>query len=275
MLFRSWEVSTERVQTSTAMATNKIAIKRNDTNEILAVVSERYSPVTNSAFERFVNRLSVNDFSFEGFTEFKGGKVILAFLKNNHPGLKLNNFPVEEYMVIGNSHDGSKPFYIGTSSRLIRCMNQFSSTLKIFRKKHTSILDLDNFSVDETLASYLRGKTELYDSFIGMSDIKVSDKVVDELIRQVHLRVSSDSRLDMGKIGKTPAMLRLRSSIEREMEALGDNLFGLFNGVTWYTTHELGSTIDLIPRINTTAEIINQEAYQFCIQFKKIGRAHV
>ena len=263
----NWDVCTEAVITST-QATNKMAIKRTDNNKILAVVGEKYHPVSNAKLHRFVNRLCEHEFSFEGYSVFKEGKVILAFLKNRRPGLHLNDFPIDEYLVIGNSHDGTKKFYIGTSSRLIRCMNQFTSTVKIFGKKHTSPLVLDEISVEDLVNQYLESKTELYDSFSGWDKIKVSDHVVENLIRQVHLRIAVDSKLDYDLIGRSPSMHVLRNSIGKEMEALGENAFGLFNGVTYYTTHEMRQGEENFGRIDNTGDNINQLAYRFCLDLK-------
>jgi hypothetical protein len=53
-------------------------------------------------------------------------------------------------------------------------------------------------------------------------------------------------------------------SIDKECLALGDNLFGLFNGVTHYTTHIKKAKETTFGNALGTLARINQDAFQFC-----------
>jgi hypothetical protein len=52
------------------------------------------------------------------------------------------------------------------------------------------------------------------------------------------------------------------------MKDLGNTAFGLFNGVTWYTTHEMRNSVAKQSMINGTASRINQKAFRFCSNLK-------
>ena len=267
----NWDIRLEPVTVNNSFDTGKKAIIRNDTNQLLSIVGKHYEPVTNYQLLDFTHKLTkTGEFKLKGFDVLNNGKIILAFLQNTNPNLKINGCQNEEYLFIGNSFDGTKRFHIGTASNLIRCANQFSSSLKVFTKKHTSFLDFNDFEISTIIKTYKAKKGILYESFNGMESVRVDERVVNQLIKEVYTMLATDSKTMNHKDWRnSPSMLNLQYSIEREMKDLGNNAFALFNGVTWYTTHEMRSTDTSHSHINGTANVINQKAYRFCNNLKR------
>ncbi len=268
----TWEILTEPMRTLSGASTNKKAILRSDTGTILGFVGKDYAPVYNTQLMSLVNRLTVDGvFRLVGYDEFKEGKLILAYLEYDAKDHRFGGFPMREYLILGNSHDGSRPFYAGTGCSLIRCENQFYSTLELFKKKHTSILEISDFELKELVMQYKGQSKELYSSFEGLDTIPVNRNVVKQLVNTLQDSMRWDSRLDNRREERplSPAIQRLQMSIDREMEALGENAFGLFNGVTWYTTHEMRNTNTAFNRLDGAANRINQIAYRFCMALKE------
>jgi hypothetical protein len=267
----NWDIRLEPVILNKSFDTGKKAIIRNDTNQLLSIVGKHYEPVTNSQLMHFTDALTKSgEFELKGFDELNDGKIVMAFLKNTNPNLKINGCSNEEYMFVGNSFDGTKRFHIGTASNLIRCSNQWSATLKVFNKKHTSYLDINDTIAQDIIRNYKAKKGTLYESFDGMESVRVDESVITRLIKEVHLMLATDSKLIKQKDWKTsPSMVTLHKSIEREMKDLGNNAFGLFNGVTWYTTHEMRTADSVNSQINGTANLINQKAFRFCNNLKR------
>lgn len=176
---------------------------------------------------------------------------------------------MREYLIIGNSHDGTRPFYIGTGSSLIRCENQFYSTLKVFKRKHTSPISMNDVEVREIIRLYKQKKNRIYEAFDGMEHVHVHEGIVNQLIKEIYkmLRVDSKSLKQM-HWQDSPTMRTLNNCINKEMQDLGNNAFGLFNGVTWYTSHEMRNAGSDFGRLNGTANRINQKAYRFCLSLK-------
>jgi hypothetical protein len=267
----NWDIKIESVLSqNNSFNTRKKALIRNDNNNLLGIVGDNYEPVTNSQLLHLTDALTKSgEFELKGFDEINNGKIILAFLKNNNPDLKMNGCKIEEYMFIGNSFDGTKRFHIGTTSNLIRCANQFSSTLEVYSKKHNSNLIIDDLSIKNLIKSYKETKTELYESFNGLEKIKIDETIIENLIKEVQIMLNYDSRItDKNEQKERLSMLTLRNSIDREIKDLGHNAFALFNGVTWYTTHEMRTKNLLHSQINGSANLINQKAYRFCINLK-------
>lgn len=267
----NWDIRMEPVTIHNSFDTGKKAIIRNDTHQVLGVVGKHYEPVTNTQLLEFTNALTKSgEFELKGFDELNNGKIILAFLKNTNPNLSINGCRNEEYMFIGNSFDGTKRFHIGTASNLVRCDNQFSATLPVFTQKHNFFLDTTELATQAIIKAYKQKKAILYESFNGMEQVKVDEQVIHRLIKELHAMLAHDSKAVSAKDWtQSPSMLSLQRSIDREMKDLGNNAFALFNGVTWYTTHEMRTADPVNSQINGTAQLINQKAYRFCHQLKR------
>lgn len=267
----NWDIRLEPVILNKSFDTGKKAIIRNDTNQLLSIVGKHYEPVTNYQLMHFTDALTKSgEFELKGFDELNDGKIVIAFLKNTNPNLKINGCSNEEYMFVGNSFDGTKRFHIGTASNLIRCSNQWSATLKVFNKKHTSYLDINDTIAQDIIRNYKAKKGILYESFDGMESVRVDESVITRLIKEVHVMLANDSKAIKQKDWtSSPSMLTLRKSIDREMKDLGNNAFGLFNGVTWYTTHEMRTSDLVTSQISGTANLINQKAFRFCNNLKR------
>jgi hypothetical protein len=253
----------EPIIISDQVSKTRNALVRSDNRELMGIVSKEYCPLSNQRLMNLVDSITATGlFKLRGYDEFNGGKTVVAFLQNINPLLKLNSFPMQEYLIIGNSHDGTRPFYVGTGCTLIRCMNQFYSTLKVYQQKHTSEIEFELEEVNVIIANYKKSKNLLYDSFDGMDSVKVTEDTVERLIREIHMMLVKDNP-------RSSSMKSLRKSIYREMRELGNNAFGLFNGVTWYTTHEMRNAGRDFGKNSGTANIINQKAFRFCSNLKR------
>ena len=266
----NWDIRMEPLMINNTIDIGKMAIVRNDTNKLLSIVGDQYEPVSNAKLMHFTDALTkTGEFELMGFDELNQGKIVLAFLKNKQTNLKINGFLNEEYLFIGNSFDGTKRFHIGTASSLVRCENQFSTTLKVFSKKHNSLLNINDEIVSDILSIYNEKKQIFYKTFEEMELVRVDERIVDQLIKEVHLMLSYDSKVIQPKDWTTsPSMNTLHKAIKREMKDLGNNAFGLFNGVTWYTTHDMRNSEAHHSMINGNANRINQKAYSFCSKLK-------
>ena len=263
----NWDLKTQTLLIPGITETKRKVILRDDNSLLLGVVGKDYCPVTNADLMHFVKAIvRTGEFEFKGFDEINEGKIILAFLQNKNPNLKLNNCPMREYLIIGNSHDGTRPFYIGTGSSLIRCENQFYSTLKVFKRKHTSPIRMSDIEVREIIRLYKQKKNRIYEAFDGMEHVHVHEGIVSRLIKEIHKMLHADCKQTNWQ--DSPSMRTLNNCIYKEMKDLGNNAFGLFNGVTWYTSHEMRNAGCDFGRMNGTANKINQKAYRFCMQLK-------
>jgi hypothetical protein len=269
----NWDVSTEPILVNNSYSPNKKAIIRTDNGEILGIVGNEYSPVYNSILLQIANLISeTGEFELEGFMEFNNGRIIHCYLKNKNAYLNMNGHMVYERMIIVNSHDGTTRFSVALGTKMARCGNSYSDTLKIFSRKHLSPIGINVLNIEQLLKTYKAKKDIIYSSFDGMDKIRVDESIVSKLISEVHKMLANDSRqIKPEDWKKSPSMNSLKTSIDREMRELGNNVFGLFNGVTWYTSHEMRNSESELGRLSGTAHLINQKAYRFCNNLKRIN----
>ena len=267
----NWDIQTEPLLLSGKIIGDKKAILRNDNGSLLGIVGKDYFPVSNQSLLELSKLIcKAGEFELKGFDEINNGRVILAFLQNKNPNLKLNNCVMREFLIIGNSHDGTRPFYIGTGSTLIRCENQFYSTLKVFRKKHTSPLEYNEILASQIVRLYKQKKSQVYGVFDGMEQVPVRENQIRQMVKEIERLLNRENKDSKKENSLSPSMQTLRACIDREMRELGNNAFGLFNGVTWYTSHEMRNCDSELSRLNGTAGRINQKAFRFCNNLKQL-----
>lgn len=221
------------------------ALKRNDNGDTLYITRKTYTETKNSTFMEYTHKLSeASGFAVEGFAEFDGGKKVLGYLRSTEDFVhKYLGLKSENYLVFGNSHDGSTPLFVGSVNFLLRCSNQYGRIMKGLKVRHTKNHD---FRVEEFIrlvASFQAEKEAEAMMLQKMSQIKIDAKILDSLANRL-LNID-ETKMKEGDIlhpvtGRNKA--NLMDSLLKETSDLGMTLFGAFNGITHYSTHTKKST---------------------------------
>jgi len=221
------------------------ALKRNDNGDTLYITRKTYTETKNSTFMEYTHKLSeASGFAVEGFAEFDGGKKVLGYLRSTEDFVhKYLGLKSENYLVFGNSHDGSTPLFVGSVNFLLRCSNQYGRIMKGLKVRHTKNHD---FRVEEFIrlvASFQAEKEAEAIMLQKMSQIKIDAKILDSLANRL-LKID-ETKMKEGDIlhpvtGRNKA--NLMDSLLKETSDLGMTLFGAFNGITHYCTHTKKST---------------------------------
>ena len=261
-----WDIKSQPVSTITGLPTNHRAIMRTDNNQILGIVGSKYKPFANRQLIKLCKTIErVGNFKTEGFSEFKGGKLVMAFIRNQNPALKLSGLDLNEYLVIGNSHDESRQLFIGTAQHLIRCENQFFSSVPLFKARHICGLGITDDFAKMLRNEYEVGRKALYNAIETLPNKKIHQGLIDNLI--IHL-LNTDKEVpddaEKKRIMNSIQGKSLRASIDHETKDLGMNAFGLFNGVTWFTSHELKTTAQNFGNATGVAQELNAKALEYC-----------
>ncbi len=264
----SWDIKVHPLKTITGLETGTRAILRNDNNAVLSYVSARYRPLPNRELHRLCRAIERSgNYRIAGFDEFQGGRLVMAFIRNLSPGLKMNGLALAEYLVIGNSHDKTRKLFIGTTQNLIRCENQFSSVAPLYKAIHRGRFDFHDGIIRELTDQYESGRKALYTGMEALERKKVNTDLINKLV--VYLlntdRVFPDHAKAKELIASSQGIL-LQKSISRETKELGMNAFGLLNGVTWYTSHEIRNPKKHFGNLSGVAKELNDKAFHFCTE---------
>ena len=239
----NWTVRKENIQTESGIILdNMSAIVREDTNVPLSVCSNGYYPYQNHELLELLDKVSKQT----GLPIHKGGyfgngqKIYIQLKSNN---LKLGTDRIEGFITGINSFDGSTSLAFGNSNVTISCQNTF---FRANRELSSKIRHTKNmmFKVDEICRKIDGSVNEeklMFDNIVRLSETRVGINDIDNVIRNLF---SIEKNVDLNSDDPVSTVTRNKLSrfhidLRGELNEKGDNLWGLFSGVTKYTTHSL------------------------------------
>jgi hypothetical protein len=239
----NWNVKSEKVSTESGIILDGYtALVREDTNVPLSVRSESYYPYQNYDLVELLDRVS----GLTGLSIHKGGffgegqKVFIQLKSNN---LRVGNDRVEGYLTGINSFDGTTSLAFGPSNITISCQNKFFAAFREMQSKvrHTKNMVVKIDEICRSLEGVLDEEKLVFDNILKLSETRFDDIIKDKVTREL-FGINKDVDLkDMDSIsGVTRNKLsRFYVDLNGELQGKGDNLWGLFSGITKYTTHSL------------------------------------
>ncbi len=209
---------------------------------MLSVHGEGYFPYQNHQLVELLDTVSQQI----GLPIHKGGyfgegeKVYLQLKSND---LKLGNDRIEGFITGVNSFDGSTSLAFGPSNITISCQNSFFAAFKSLdtRVRHTKNMIMRVDEICRGLEVVMREEEEMFKDIKRLSETRMTKKDEDWVTRLL-FNISKDVDLNDEEQVSTVTRNRLTRfyvDLNGELKGKGDNLWGLFSGVTKYTTHSL------------------------------------
>ncbi len=237
----NWTVRQEEIQTISGINIDgKKAIVREDNNMIVGLHSDGYQPYQNYELMDLLHQVSGRTgLEVHKGGDFKNGGRIYVQLKGNN--LRLGNDIIEGYLTGVNSFDGSTSLAFGHSNTTISCMNTFFRVMKGLQNKvrHTKSMSLKVEDICRRLDVVLEEEKQTFKYITQLSETRFDDLLKEDVTRKL-FGINPDVDLKDEKAIST----RTRNNLSRfyidlngEIQQKGDNLWGLFSGVTKYTTH--------------------------------------
>lgn len=236
------------------------SLKRSDGDQYLNICKGSYTPTPNQVIVESAEQLAEKTgFEVAGYDTYQNGRKVLAFLQNPNQnevaGQKLN-----DYLLIGNSHDYTSGFWIGNTSVMVRCTNQFTQRNQQFSVSHTSN---SQERIDKLLSSfekYLQQNEVIYTEFEQFVNAPINLETIDEAIAEVADIILEETV----STRKKNLHAQITASIHRECFDLGRNVWGLFNGFTHYTTHVKKAKEKTFGNAIGGMADLNDRAYRYC-----------
>jgi phage/plasmid-like protein (TIGR03299 family) len=239
-----WAVESRPLITSgeNPIESEHIAIVRTDTNKILGVHKSSYTAYQNSEMAEILDRISGK----MGLPLHRGGyfgegqKTFIQLKTTDH---KLGTDEIKGYLTCVNSFDGSTSLAFGHSNVTISCQNTFFASIKDLNNKvrHTSSMhgrvDLICLQIEEVL----RQEALIYNKIDKMAQYEIAPEVREMVLGHI-LNLQKEERIaDVKSLStrKQNVLSDLQVNIHGEIVDKGENLWGLFSGITKYTTHSL------------------------------------
>jgi hypothetical protein len=239
----NWNVKSDKIVTESGIVLDGYtALVREDTNVPLSVRSESYYPYQNYELVELLDRVS----GLTGLSVAKGGffgegqKVFIQLKSNN---LRVGNDRVEGFLTGINSFDGTTSLAFGPSNITISCQNKFFAAFREMQSKvrHTKNMVVKIDEICKSLEGVLDEEKIVFDNILKLSETRFDDIIKDKVTRELFGITKDVDLKDMDAIsGVTRNKLsRFYVDLNGEIQGKGDNLWGLFSGITKYTTHSL------------------------------------
>lgn len=242
-----WTVSKQPLLLPDGAQTPFQAVVRDDNNHAFTTCKDGYTPYQNSELAELVIRIGERtQFEIHSGGMFNhGGKVYIQLKTgNNITNIGENRSTVEGFITGINGHDGTTSLKWGSLSYTICCRNTFAAAKSDLQNtvRHTaSIHDRVDIALREIEKLASQEKT-LFDQFIRLASIPATKQNIAKVVRQVTGVDIDKKRSDAEQIYSSYAINRageLSHSIANEMSYKGQTLWGLFSGVTHYSTHKM------------------------------------
>jgi phage/plasmid-like protein (TIGR03299 family) len=241
----NWTVSQDPIYTNIGgeqiEIIGKKSLNRSDTKTSLDVMSSSYVPFQNHELIELLDKVSTQTgLELQRGGSFKDGRRVYVQLKSGD--MALNGDKIEGFLTGINSFDGSTSLAFGPSNVTISCMNTFFAAFKSLETKirHTKNMVIKIDDICREMDNLLIEEKNIFSDIKMLSETRFGASTTDDVIRKLF---NVDKSMD---VMDEKISTRTRNNINQfyvdlngELQQKGDNLWGLFSGVTKYTTHSM------------------------------------
>jgi hypothetical protein len=256
-------------------------IKRDDNDKHIVIRPDTFHPMTTQEFSdisyEVADKFGAKDIRFVDWDTTNKKKnigqakpVITCQMEISEP-LEIAGSKIEGKLTLGVGFAGNRSFFIGHTNNYLRCSNQFASIIKDFTSRLTKNNMVRVKDIIENIEVYREYERKLYLDFKNFKKSKVDENMIQECVARIvnlteeEKMIPLEYRKDEIKAHKLNKMDDILASIRSEIGDLGYNAWGLFNGVTHYSTHVMSSRGSNENSVMFGAKNdINQKAYNFC-----------
>jgi len=224
---------------------DKLAITRQDTSEVFAIMGKGYEPLQNvQAFQFFDDVIARGEAVYHTAGSLFGGRRIWILAKLPEDITIGNSDKVEPYILLSNSHDGSKAVRMQTTPIRVVCWNTLnyamSSGSQGFYGKHTRNI----LNKAEDARRELDLVHAYYQMFAKQADQLLNTKMtvidVQRYLQEVY-QFKADkpyAKQDHRRVKAYEGTLDLLGHPTNTFGGMAGSAWAAFNAVTYFVDHE-------------------------------------
>lgn len=237
-----WSVSAENLMTqNTGINSGHIAIVRQDNNAILGVHKDSYEIFQNQQMADLLLELSHQaNLPLHSGGSLKGGAKVFMQLKTND--LNLGGDKIKGFLTAVNSFDGSTSLAFGNSTVTISCQNTFFMAYRQMdsKVKHTKGMQIKIDDLLRSVDQFKKDEVNHFDIIRKLASAPVTMQAIDKTYKTMFDVSFADAEAKNEAIStrKKNDIDRFNIALTTETSQKGATLWGLFSGVTSYTTRQ-------------------------------------
>jgi phage/plasmid-like protein (TIGR03299 family) len=239
----NWTVREESLTTQSGIIIPKQkAIVRDDTNEVLSIHGEGYYPYQNHQLIELLDKVSQQSgLPIHRGGMFGNGEKVFIQLKSND--MKLGNDRIEGYITGINSFDGTTSLAFGPSNITISCQNTFFGAFRSMDTKvrHTKNMVMRVEDICRGLERVIDEESKMFEEIKMLSETRMTKQNEDWVTRvlfNIEKEVDMNNEKQVSSVTRNK-LTRFYVDLNGELKEKGDSMWGLFSGVTKYTTHSM------------------------------------
>lgn len=235
-----WKVSKDplfhKVNDQILEIKNQYVNVRSSDGSALGIVGENYTILQNESAFQVLDSLLAEGLTFETGGSIKSGKEVFALMKL--PQIVIGQDDVtNNYILLSNSHDGSKAISFGLTQVRVVCNNTLTMALnsgasKLLKIRHTKNAQSALIEAKEAInlvTAQIEGTRAIYEKMIKLDVTKESLENYFRIVTDIQEREVKDSK----------TLVKLFELYEGGIgqDKLGNNLYRAYQAVTEYDTH--------------------------------------
>ena len=238
-----FRIEKERLLSATGKPTPFYGLFNDKTGECINSVKEGYTVSQNDeVVELVLNGMQgFGELSVSKAGALNGGRKV--FIQLAIDGMSLvGDERIKRYVTVIDSNDGSTGLSVGIGELVMSCQNQFFKFYKSGQSKlrHTASLTQRIKEIPFLIEGALAESLKLTETYKQFQSTPVTKALADEMVKYIlgfdrQMSIKKEAELSTRSLN---AMDTLYDHITKETNQKGMNLFGLFSGVTSWTTHE-------------------------------------
>jgi phage/plasmid-like protein (TIGR03299 family) len=261
-----WKVVPEGlITTSGIIVPKRVALVREDTKKILGIHTEGYEIYQNDELLELLHRIyQKTGLALHTGGSFGGGDKVWFQLKSDD--LKLGNDVIKGYISGFNSFDGKTSMAFGNSEVTVSCQNSFWRGYKqvATHLRHSSTMRVRIEEILSRIDVLVKEEQDMFKEITKLSEVRMTAEVK-ELVTKMLFEIEVTERLDAPTVpfstNKKNKLKKFGYDLNLETAQKGDNLWGLFSGVTRYTTHSMKNSDNSESKMFGRAGKLEREIY--------------
>lgn len=236
----NWEVQMEPLKLPDDTPTGIFGAVRQDTRHTFAAFTKQYHPIQNAELVEMALQISdLTGASVENIRSVDNGGITWITLTGREFPIQYREVGdvIAEKLIISNSHNGKESCRVAFGHLVLSCTNgmtRFDKKASVtVRHTKSSLGRLKNAL--KGLQKVAQTSEKMFLDYRRMLDVPVGEQHIKQVIELV-TGVNPDAPEDQIHTRSANLVKSLWDSISTEMSYKGQNAYGLFNGVTHFTS---------------------------------------
>ena len=239
LFYTGEQINTFGVMGVMQKSTSYYGIVREDTGEVFTTCKEGYTPTQNETIIDTMQEIAgENELEIIKAIPINEGRKIVIQMQRPDNTFSIGKEPTKQFIYAINGHDGSSSLKFGFMNKVLFCQNQFAwmSNSALSGYRHTESIQ-DKVKQLPSIINFADQEEKIFD----LQEFSMQDATADLMNDLVDYLTNTDKLA--GEIHTRTKNIRndLESCIVSEVNRIGSTKWGLFNGVTRYTTHQKSS----------------------------------